>query len=129
MLIPINVQSKPGIKRDGTKFEGSNYVDGQWVRFQRGLPRKIGGYRKISDYAGGVVRQFHTQALNNFVYTHMGYGAGIQSMTIDTPGNTSAPIDRTPAGYVGGDNHTWSLDAMNDGAGGGAVLLLAAQQT
>lgn len=129
MLIPINVQSKPGIKRDGTKFEGSNYVDGQWVRFQRGLPRKIGGYRKISDYAGGVVRQFHTQALNNFVYTHMGYGAGIQSMTIDTLGNTSAPVDRTPVGYVGGDNHTWSLDAMNDGAGGGAVVIGVAANT
>ena len=34
------LRSDPGIKRDGTKLEGNNYVDGQWVRFQRGLPRK-----------------------------------------------------------------------------------------
>ena len=35
------LKSQPGIKRDGTKFEGDFYVDGQWVRFQRGRPRKI----------------------------------------------------------------------------------------
>ena len=30
------LKSSPGIKRDGTKFEGDNYTDGQWVRWQRG---------------------------------------------------------------------------------------------
>lgn len=129
MLTPIVVQSKPGIKRDGTKFEGSNYVDGQWVRFQRGLPRKIGGYRQISNFILGIVRQFHTQALNNFAYTHMGYGDGLQRMTIDTLGNTSAPVDRTPSGYSGGDNYMWSFDAMNDGAGGGSVIIGVATDT
>lgn len=119
----IQVKSLPGIKRDGTRFEGGNYVDGQWVRFQRGLPRKIGGYRQISNYADGVVRQFHTQALNNFIYTHMGYGEGLQRMTIDTIGNTSAPVDRTPAGYVGGEDYLWQFDAMFDGAGSGTVLI------
>ena len=123
MLTPINVQSKPGIKRDGTKFEGANYVDGQWCRFQRGLPRKMGGYRQISNFINGVVRQFHMQSLNNFVYTHMGYGLGLQRMTIDTLGNASAPSDRTPSGYSGGDNYMWSFDAMNDGAGGGSVII------
>ena len=123
MLTPVNIQSKPGIKRDGTKFEGANYVDGQWVRFQRGLPRKIGGYRQISNFSNGIIRQFHTQALNNFVYTHMGYGDGLQTMTIDTLGNASAPTDRTPAGYAGGANYMWSFDAMNDGAGGGSVII------
>jgi hypothetical protein len=129
MLTPVNIQSKPGIKRDGTKFEGPNYVDGQWCRFQRGLPRKIGGYRQISNFANGIIRQFHTQALNNFVYTHMGYGNGIQVMTIDTLGNASAPTDRTPTGFAGGDNYMWSLDAMNDGAGGGAVIIGVATDT
>lgn len=129
MLTPVNIQSKPGIKRDGTKFEGANYVDGQWVRFQRGLPRKIGGYRQISNFANGVIRQFHTQALNNFVYTHMGYGEGLQTMTIDTLGNASAPMVRTPAAFVGGDNYMWSFDAMNDGGGGGSVIIGVATDT
>lgn len=119
----VQIRSAPGIKRDGTKFEGDQYVDGQWVRFQRGLPRKIGGYRRISNYANGKVNQFHLQALNNLIYTHMGYGAGLQQMTIDTSANTSAPFDRTPVGYVGGENFMWQFDAMYDGAGSGSVII------
>jgi hypothetical protein len=125
----IQIKSSPGIKRDGTRFDGDNYIDGQWVRFQRGLPRKIGGYRQISNFAAGIVRQFFTQALNNFIYTHMGYSDGIQLMTIDTVGNTSAPVDRTPAAFIGGDNFTWQLDAVYDGAGAGTALVGVATDT
>lgn len=126
---PVQLRSLPGIKRDGTKFEGNNYVDGQWVRFQRGLPRKIGGYRQISNYAGGIVRQFYTQALNNFVYTHIGHNNGIQKFTLDYDGNTSAPVDRTPAGFVPSDNYAWNFDAMYDGAGSGTVIIANATNT
>lgn len=126
---PVQLRPVPGIKRDGTKFEGNNYVDGQWVRFQRGLPRKMGGYRQISNYAGGIVRQFYTQALDNFVYTHIGHNNGIQKFTIDYDGNTSAPIDRTPAGFVPNDNYAWNFDAMYDGAGSGTVIIANATNT
>jgi hypothetical protein len=129
MLQPVNVKSKPGIKRDGTKFEGDFYVDGQWVRFQRGLPRKIGGYRQISNYIDGIVRQFHTQALDNFVYTHVGHENGIQQFTIDLSGNTSAPADRSPVGYEPNDAFNWMFDAMYDGAGGGSVVIAHASET
>ena len=123
MLVPVNVRSEAGIKRDGTKFEGNFYVDGQWVRFQRGLPRKIGGYRQISNYAEGVVRQFHLQQANNLTFTHMGFGAGIQRMTIDALGNTSSVTDRTPATYVGGNGFMWQFDALYDGAGSATALI------
>lgn len=126
---PVQLRSLPGIKRDGTKFEGNNYVDGQWVRFQRGLPRKMGGYRQISNYANGIVRQFYTQALNNFVYTHIGSNNGIQRFTLDYDGNTSAPSDRTPAGFVPNDNYAWNFDAMYDGAGSGTVIIANATDT
>lgn len=129
MLVPVNVRSQPGIKRDGTKFEGGFYVDGQWVRFQRGLPRKIGGYRQISNYAEGVVRQFHTQALDNFVYTHIGHSLGVQRFTIDTNGNASAPVDRSPAGLVANDEYMWQFDALFDGASGQVALIAHASQT
>lgn len=123
------LRSEPGIKRDGTRFEGNNYVDGQWVRFQRGLPRKMGGYRQISNYIGGIVRQFHTQALDNYVYTHVGHQNGVQRFTLDYDGNTSAPADRTPAGFVPNDNYNWMFDAMFDGAGSGTVLIAHATDT
>jgi len=123
MLIPVNLKSKPGIKRDGTRFEGDYYVDGQWVRFQRGLPRKIGGYRQINNYIGGVVRQFYTQALNNLVYTHVGHSQGIQAFTIDQFGNTSAPTDRTPLGFTANSQYQWNFDSMFDSAGASTILL------
>lgn len=126
---PVQLRSVPGIKRDGTKFEGNNYVDGQWVRFQRGLPRKMGGYRQISNYTSGIVRQFYTQAIDNYVYTHIGSSAGIQRFTLDYDGNASAPIDRTPAVYTPSDNYAWNFDAMYDGAGGGTVIIANATDT
>lgn len=129
MLVPVNVRSEPGIKRDGTKFEGNFYVDGQWVRFQRGLPRKIGGYKQISNYASGIVRQIHTLGLDNFAYTHIGHQRGVQRFTIDVNGNTSAPVDRTPAGFVDNFNYNWKFDAMFDGAGSGSVILAHASDS
>ena len=33
----------PGIQRDGTSFDTNLCIDGQWVRFYRGRPKKIGG--------------------------------------------------------------------------------------
>jgi hypothetical protein len=42
------LDTKSGIQRDGTIFDMEFYTDGRWVRFQRGRPRKIGGYRQIT---------------------------------------------------------------------------------
>lgn len=39
---------KPGIKRDGTLFQADYCTDGQWVRFQRGNVRKMGGMKAFS---------------------------------------------------------------------------------
>ena len=122
-LVPVNINSQPGIKRDGTKFEGNFYVDGQWVRFQRGLPRKIGGYRQITNFVEGVVNQFHLQSLNNFTFTHMGYGEGLQRMTIDETGSTSSLVSRAPTTYTGGPEFMWQFDALFDGSGSSTVLI------
>lgn len=122
---PLPVRSLPGIKRDGSQFEGEHYTDGQWVRFQRGLPRKMGGYRRINNYINGIVRQFHTQAQGGLVYTHVGHANGVERFTIDSTGNTSAPDDRTPAGFVADSDFNWSFDAMRDSTGTGDMLLFA----
>ena len=69
---PVHIQSKPGIKRDGTVFEGDFYVDGQWVRFQRGLPRKMWGYRQIMNTLAGPSRGTYTYPYNGLLYTFSG---------------------------------------------------------
>jgi hypothetical protein len=122
---PTPIRSQPGIQRDGTVFASTRYVDGEWCRFQRNLPRKIGGYRRISNDVTGIVRQFHTQAQGGVVYTHVGHANGVQRFTIDTSGNTSAPDDRSPVGFVSDADYNWTFDAMRNSTGSGETLLFA----
>jgi len=92
----IVLKSQPGIKRDGTKYEGDFYVDGQWVRWQRGLPRKMGGYRSTQKYLQEISRGFSTFTQMNFVYCHSGGESTLDRFTIDSTGNSSIVTDRTP---------------------------------
>ena len=92
----VVLKSQPGIKRDGTRFEGDNYVDGQWVRWQRGLPRKMGGYRATQKYLLEISRGFSTFTQMNFIYCHSGGASTLERFTIDGTGNSSIVTDRTP---------------------------------
>lgn len=92
----IILKSQPGIKRDGTKYEGDFYVDGQWVRWQRGLPRKIGGYRAIQKYLTEISRGFTNFTQQSFVYCHSGSANYLERFTIDGSENSSVISDRTP---------------------------------
>ena len=113
---PVHIQSKPGIKRDGTIFEGDFYVDGQWVRFQRGLPRKMWGYRQILNNLGGASRGMYTYPYNGLVYMFTGSSGLFEMVTIDSGGVGSAPYDRTPAGFTDDPANMWSMDALYDTA-------------
>lgn len=113
---PVHIQSKPGIKRDGTIFEGDFYVDGQWVRFQRGLPRKMWGYRQIINNLGGASRGMYTYPYNGLLYTFTGSSGLFEMVTIDNGGIGSAPYDRTPAGFADNASNMWSMDALYDTA-------------
>ena len=67
----------PGIQRDGTALASNRYTDGEWVRFQRGLPRKIGGYTGSFLNATGISRGMHMAAANGLNYVVSGYSAGL----------------------------------------------------
>ena len=99
----VVLKSGAGIKRDGTVFEGDFYVDGAWVRFQRGLPRKIWGYRAISLYLPQVVHGLSTFVQNQLVYTHAGSRDTVKRFTINSSFIPSIVSDRTPVavGAVG----------------------------
>ena len=106
----IILRSKPGIKRDGTKFDGDFYTDGRWVRFQRGLPRKIGGYRSISKYLTQISRGVAAFTQQNFIYTHTGGASTLQRFTIDGNGNSSVLSDRTPSTLTSSNQNIWMFD-------------------
>lgn len=61
-----------GIKRDGTIFETNEYSDGVWCRFQRGQPKKMGGYRQIFNTHVGIYRGMIAQPNNGVNYIFAG---------------------------------------------------------
>lgn len=119
----VRIASQPGIKRDGTKFEGDNYVDGRWVRFQRGLPRKMGGYRAINKYLQGLVRSLYIYTKNQLTYVHAGSANLVERFYIDGSNNTSVIADRTPSTLTADARNLWQFDTNYDGTD----LLLIAQ--
>ena len=124
----IQIKSLPGIKRDGTRFEGDNYVDGQWVRFQRGLPRKIGGYRSINKFLRGLSTALNEFTQNSLTYIHSGSANYVERFYIDGSNNTSVITDRTPlTGFTPSDQNIWQFDIDSQLSGGIATNLLIAQ--
>ena len=119
----VQIKSLPGIKRDGTKFEGDQYVDGRWVRFQRALPRKIGGYRSINKFLRGVVRSLHEYTQDSLTYIHGGSANLLERFYIDGSFNTSVISDRTPTTLAANSANMWQFDV--DTALGGGLQLVA----
>jgi hypothetical protein len=82
LIYSLGVQ--PGIKRDGTAFEAREYSDGVWCRFQRGTPKKMGGYREIFSTFTGILRGMVTNAYNGVNYVFGGTASGIDVFTTGT---------------------------------------------
>lgn len=110
----VVLRSEPGIKRDGTKFDGNFYTDGQWMRFQRGLPRKIGGYRSINKYLTEISRGFTSYTLQQLQYCHTGGAAALERFTIDSSKNSSIISDRTPTTLAASNANRWMFQYMYD---------------
>ena len=119
----VQISSKPGIKRDGTKFEGDQYVDGQWVRFQRGLPRKIGGYRSINKFLRGLPRALAEYTQDLQTYVHAGSADRLERFFIDATFNTSVITDRTPAsGFTVDAANMWQFATAYDTTNGNQIV-------
>lgn len=111
---PIVLRSKPGIKRDGTKFEGDYYVDGQWVRFQRGLPRKMGGYKNVTNYLSDISRGLKSFTENQSTIIHSGSYSALEKFSLDENANASVVYDRTPITLNTTVNNAWQFDILYD---------------
>ena len=75
---------KPGIKRDGTTFESRECTDGVWCRFQRGTPKKMGGYKQMFRDPNGIPRGMILNAYNSLNYMFVGNQTGIDAFTTGT---------------------------------------------
>jgi hypothetical protein len=121
---PVRILSLPGIKRDGTVLEGDFHVDGQWCRWQRGLPRKMGGYSQISSQLSGPVREVNVDSSGGQTIIHSFSSTGIERIAIDNlTGVPTSVISRTPAGFVSNANYEWtSATIYNAGGSNNAIV-------
>ena len=119
------LDTQPGIQRDGTIFDKQFYNDGRWVRFQRGRPRKILGYRQISGALAGPSRGLYVNSQPNFNYVYNGYSDGLQSLPITNNGTGSGVSDFTLSNFSANTNNLWQFDTFFDTTGTGTESLVA----
>jgi len=110
----IVLNSEPGIQRDGTPYDTKNYIDGQWVRFYRGRPRKIGGYRLIEQGSSTIIRtiyNYDNPMTSNVVDTYLGREDSVGYERFNYNGESiSGFINRTPTTYTSNVNNLWTFD-------------------
>ena len=119
------LDTKPGIQRDGTVFDKEFYNDGRWVRFQRGRPRKMGGYREIVNDLAGPSRGMYLNPQQNFNNVFSWYSGGLQLLPISSTGTGSGITDMTLSNFTANANNLWQFDTFYDVSGSGNNLLLA----
>jgi hypothetical protein len=121
----FSLDTKPGVQRDGTVFDKQFYNSGRWVRFQRGRPRKVGGYREIVNDLAGPSRGIYLNPQQNFNNVFSGYSGGLQLLPINNSGIGSGITDMTLSGFTANANNLWQFDTFYDVSGSGNNLLLA----
>lgn len=112
-IYPICTQA--GVKRDGTEYNGNYYIDAQWCRFQRGIPKKIGGYQQIIGGLPNIPTGIFVDPVNQNFNLYVGDQSSVKFLTMDQFGNQIAALqDRTPAGFIADVNNVWTFDVMFD---------------
>jgi len=119
------LDTKSGIQRDGTTFDKEFYNDGRWVRFQRGRPRKMLGYRQITGAMAGPSRGLYLSPKSNFSYVFNGYSGGLQVLPITNAGVGSGVSNFALSNFTESDSNLWQFDTFFDTTGGGVESLVA----
>jgi hypothetical protein len=119
----------PGIQRDGTQFNSTSCIDGEWVRFYNGKPRKMGGYKLIDPGTTEIIREIFTIDKQGSVDVYYGRSGSLMLSSFDLQGNLQDTYDRTPTdpSFVPDENNVWEFDLFSyiDGDDNPQTLLIA----
>lgn len=121
----FSIDTMAGVQRDGTVFDMNYYTDGQWVRFQRGRPRKIGGYRSLTNFATGYSRGIYVNATNGINQIFNGTSGALEVLAIDNTGIGAGVNQFTLSDFTSNALNLWQFDSLYDAGGSGNQLLLA----
>jgi hypothetical protein len=125
---PIPIRSQPGVQRDTTTFNTMAHHDALWCRFVNGLPRKMGGYRMLTDQIDGVPTGCNSFSRDGVTYLHVGHSEGVQQVTFDaTTGVLQGVVDRTPtvALTTPNSNFYWQFTILYDPITNNDAILVA----
>lgn len=107
------IVSRAGTKKDGSKASSNYYTDSLWMRYQRGVPRKIGGYIQITSALPNIIRDLFVIPLAPNFNIYLGDYQSLKYFVIDQLGNPIAGLtDRTPAGFVVSADNMWQTDTL-----------------
>jgi hypothetical protein len=122
----IALRIPPGVQRDGTQFDSLLYVDGKWMRFQRGRPRKIGGYKGIFLNATGISRGMAMTSIDGFNYVVSGYSSNLEQWITDNDdGIGSGPYPYSLSNFTASTDNLWQFDIAYDSTGNNTTNLVA----
>jgi hypothetical protein len=119
------LDTKPGIQRDGTVFDQNYYTDGEWVRFQRGRARKMGGFAQFTASLAGPSRGIYADPQDGITNVYSGYSYGMQLAPIASGGLGTGIQDLTLSNFTPNLNNLWQFDSIFDSAGTGVQNLIA----
>lgn len=118
----------PGIQRDGTNFSSRHYIDGQWVRFYRGLPQKMGGYTQITGNLSNIVRGTFVLPNSPNFNIYIGDSQSLKYLPVAPITGNSVTVlgplvDRTPNLFPANSNYIWSFDEMYSDVNNSSILI------
>jgi len=121
----FSLNTLAGVQRDGTVFDKNFYTASKWTRFQRNRPRKIGGYRVLTNQLTGPSRGIWVNSSNGINQIFSGYSDGLQELTIDNIGTGQGIQNFTLSNFTASPNNLWQFDGFYDVGGNGVGSLLA----
>ena len=122
----ISLQIQPGIQRDGTQFAAPRYVDGVWCRFQRQLPRKMGGCNGIFLNAPGISRGMVQTSQSGLNYVLSGFNNSLGQWSVgNNAGVGTGPLNYQLNNFTANANNLWTFDIGFDSSGANQLNLVA----